>query len=80
MPTILTAAPDSGIILQDPDHGAKVGRWCRPPQVPDRCYTCYDPETLAHRLAEGYVERNGWRYGCCQRCRPAGAIPIEEVS
>lgn len=71
MPTIITAT-DQGLVLQDPDHGAQVGRWCRPPQVPDRCYTCHDPETLAHYPAEGYIERAGWRYGTCSRCQPGG--------
>lgn len=77
MPTIITPT-EQGLVLQNPDHGAKVGRWCKPPQVPDRCYTCFDPDTLAHYPAEGYIEEHpGWRYGCCHRCWPQGAIAIE---
>lgn len=73
MPTIITPAPGGGLGRHNPDHDAAQGRWCRPPQTPDRCYRCYDPETLAHYPAEGYYEQDGWRYGCCQTCRRGGS-------
>lgn len=61
------------IEVYDPDRRAKVGRWCRPPDVPDLCYTCFDPKTLAHYPAEGFreeVDSDGtvWRVGTCHRC------------
>ena len=70
MPTIYTAADDGQTILVcNPDSGAQVGRWCKAPWVPDLCDVCYDPETLAHYPATGYVEdAEGWRYGTCERC------------
>lgn len=68
MTTILTAICGGGIVAQNPDGDAVTGRWCRPPEVPDRCYTCFDPVTLAYKPATGYVERDGWRYGTCPDC------------
>jgi len=51
--------------------GAETGRWCKAPLVPDRCYNCFDPETLEHLPAEGYIEdEDGWREGICHRCHP----------
>jgi len=68
MPTIITGTP-AGLVWQDPDGAAKVGRWCKAPEVPDLCDNCYDPVTLAHYPAEGYRETSdGWRYGTCHRC------------
>lgn len=72
MPTIFIAE-ENGIGVYDPDRDAKVGRWCRAPLVPDRCYNCWDKETLAHYPAEGYYEETDcdgtiWRYGICHRC------------
>jgi hypothetical protein len=71
MPEIYTAAECGDWIVQNPDAGAQVGRWCRAPEEPDRCYTCFEPLTLAHYPATGYIERDGWRYGTCARCTPA---------
>ena len=69
MPTVFTAKDDGTIQLYNADGGAQVGRWCRAPWVPDLCDVCYDPETLAHYPATGYVEdAEGWRYGTCDRC------------
>ena len=73
MPIIITASKD-GLHFYDPDHEAKVGRWCQAPQLPDRCDNCWDPETLAHYPAEGYREETVpdgkvWRYGTCHRCQ-----------
>jgi len=79
MPMIITGGrgPDGRRRLEvyNPDADAETGRWCKAPLVPDRCYRCIDPETLAHYPAEGYreeVEPNGeiWRYGTCHRCCP----------
>jgi len=67
MPTIVTGTEQGGLVWHDTDR-ATVGRWCKPPEIPDRCYTCFDPVTLAHYPAEGYTERGGWRYGTCHRC------------
>jgi len=68
MPLIISATE-----IYDPDSDAEVGRWCRPPQVPDQCYTCFDPETLKHYPAEGYTEEviagKVWRFGTCHRCQ-----------
>jgi hypothetical protein len=74
MPIIIKALGGGRIGIYDPDKEAKVGRWCRPPLVPDRCDRCFDPETLAHYETEGYreeVDPGGkvWRYGTCHRCR-----------
>lgn len=77
MPLILTAAKDEDgnniIVLHNPDKDAKVGRWCRAPEFPDRC-DCVDKKTLAHLPAEGYYEETDpdgtvWRYGVCRQCR-----------
>lgn len=68
------------VIGYDKDKGyvavssiGKVGRWCRPPHVPDNCY-CWDAATWKHGEATGYLEqadRDGevWRYGVCDKCR-----------
>lgn len=73
MPTIFTAV-EGGIAMHNPDADAKTGRWCSPPEVPDRCYLCFDPKTLAHYPAEGYKEDQVGgetvRYGTCHRCTP----------
>ena len=79
MPIIISAddaayASKSGNLhAYDPDQDAETGRWCKAPLVPDRCYTCFDPDTLAHYPAEGYREEADhsgviWRYGTCHRC------------
>ena len=49
-------------------HGPyKIGRWCRPPQEPDRCDFC----PLADiKPAVGFVEEEGWRRGFCEDHRP----------
>jgi hypothetical protein len=75
MATIYSAQTDKEgnhyIGKRSPDDGAEVGRWCKAPHVPDQCDTCYDPRTLTHYPATGYVEDSeGWRYGTCDRCRP----------
>ena len=62
-----------GLLIHNPDSGAKTGRWCAAPLMPDRCYECFDPKTLAHYPAEGYREEKApdgrvWRYGTCHRC------------
>lgn len=42
---------------------AKIGRWCKPPQIPDRCEFC----PLADiQPAVGYFTQDGYRYGYCQ--------------
>jgi len=48
-----------------------VGRWAREPDGgrPDRCYFC----PLADiRPAVGFVVRDGWRYGYCEKHKPKG--------
>lgn len=71
MPTIITA-DGAGDLHIYTDLQAKTGRWCEPPEVPDRCYTCIDPETLRHYPAEGFREETDadgtMRYGTCHRC------------
>lgn len=72
MPIIITASKGK-LSIYDPDSDAKTGRWCADPLIPDRCYMCFDPETLAHYPAEGYREEEApdgtiWRYGTCHRC------------
>jgi len=72
MPYIYTAT-DTGILVFDANAGAKTGRWCKAPQVPDRSYACWDPETLKMEIATGYVETTDddgevWRHGTCPRC------------
>jgi len=82
MPIIITTDEGSdgtrALKAYNPDTDAETGRWCKAPLVPDLCYRCIDPETLAHYPAEGYreeVEPNGevWRYGTCHRCCPPKA-------
>ena len=77
MPLIFKAAKDNNgnniIVGYDPDQDAKVGRWCKAPQLPDRCNLCWDKETLGRYPAEGYYEEKDpdgtvWRYGVCRRC------------
>lgn len=74
MPTIVRGDKSGGLIFHNPDGGAKVGRWCAPPQAPDRCARCFDLKTLAHHQAEFYFEEKAketaWRYGACHRCAP----------
>lgn len=42
---------------------AKVGRWCKSPQIPDRCMFC---PLIDIKPAVGFVTSNGWREGYCQ--------------
>jgi len=84
MPTIINAVYDEKgnqvmhqISIYHTDQGAKVGRWCAAPMIPDRCDTCFDPATLAHYPAEGYYEETApdgevWRFGNCHRCNKQG--------
>ncbi len=61
---------------------AKTGRWCKPPQLPDRCHNCLEPDSLMIAKAEGYVEREGWRIGVCRRCPEEwkdGAVWFEDL-
>jgi hypothetical protein len=72
MPLIIAGTKD-GLTICNPDGDATTGRWCAAPEIPDRCYTCCDPHTLAHHVAEGYREQTDeagtvWRYGTCHRC------------
>ncbi len=50
---------------------AQTGRWCSPPQYPDRCY-CFDAKTLTHKVATHYIERRDkegrYREGACPTC------------
>jgi len=49
-------------------HGPyKVGRWCKPPEIPDRCDFC----PLADiKPAVGFVvDQDGWRHGFCEEHR-----------
>jgi len=73
MPIIITGTKN-GLHIYNPDREAKTGRWCKAPQIPDLCYKCFDPETLAHYAAEGFREEKAadgtiWRYGTCHRCQ-----------
>ena len=69
MPTIITGTKDK-LIIQNTNPEAQTGRWCKKPLVPDLCYKCFDPKTLAHYKATGFREdEDGWRYGTCKRCR-----------
>lgn len=74
MTTILTPT-SAGIAVQSSLGDASTGRFCRPPQVPDRCYVCFDDtgSDFVHRPATGYVEETHpvggtWRYGTCPDC------------
>lgn len=73
MTTIFTPTAD-GVVATSSLAGAKVGRFCRPPHVPDRCYECFDvvDGSIVHRPATGYVdvpEHCGViRYGACPAC------------
>jgi len=76
MPTIITGTKN-GLHIYNPDSEAKTGRWCKAPQIPDRCYKCFDPKTLAHYPAEGFREEKApdgtvWRFGTCHRCQKGG--------
>lgn len=42
---------------------AKIGRWAKAPQIPDRCEFC---PLIDIKPAIGFVERDGWREGYCQ--------------
>jgi hypothetical protein len=84
MPTVYWGEVRDGknvVVKYNPDHEAKVGRWCKPPYVPDRCYTCWDPTTLAHYPATGYYEESNevgiWRHGMCERCEGARANVVQ---
>ncbi|MEW6687319.1 MAG: hypothetical protein AB1393_14135 [Candidatus Edwardsbacteria bacterium] len=75
MPTIIISTLNK-LTFCDPDRdsGAKIGRWCGPKYVPDRCDNCWDPKTLAHYEAEFYYEEKApdgtiWRVGACHRCK-----------
>ena len=46
---------------------AKVGRWCRAPEVPDRCKWC---ELADIRPAVGFVLDGEWRLGYCPAHAP----------
>jgi hypothetical protein len=80
MLTIYSSAKDETgkpyISVYNPNADAKIGRWCRAPQVPDRCDNCWDSETLVHYPAEAYREKidpndeTVWRFGTCHRCEP----------
>jgi hypothetical protein len=75
MPTVITVR-NKTYVIQNADRGRS--RWARPPFVPELCYTCYDLKTLEHYPATGYaVDRAGWRYGVCERCRDKMTPEIE---
>lgn len=59
---------DNGLEILNPDSCAEVGRWCKSPQVPDRCDRCWDENSFEHYPAEGYYNEDGYRYGTCKRC------------
>lgn len=65
MLTVITGTAD-GVVIQHVDGDATVGRWCRPPALPDRCYFCISGFPVV-----GYVVRGLWRCGVCASCRPA---------
>jgi hypothetical protein len=71
MVTVYTGT-DNGIVVQDTNAGAVTGRWASDPEVPDRCYLCFDPATLASYPAEGWIPGSvpGLRLGTCHRCMP----------
>jgi len=59
----------------DSPGDAVIGRRCEAPQVPDRCYFCFDPQATPdqlfgqHRAAVAYAEdREGLRHGLCACC------------
>ena len=86
MPTIIRAvrAADGrwGISIENPNAGAKVGRWGKAPNVPDLCYTCFG-SGLVHFPAEGYRENTrGTRHGVCRKpgCRAAGDRSIGRLA
>lgn len=69
MPLIVTTNDEGKLVVWDTNPDKVTGRWCKAPEVPDLCYRCFDPETLAHYPAEAYTEDDeGWRYGTCHRC------------
>ena len=74
---VVNADDNGGLVAFSTIAGARVGRWCTAAsgEVPDRCYNCWDPDTLLAHPAEGYVEERAeddtvWRHGICHRCRP----------
>ena len=68
MPIIVMATERDKLVWIDTNATAKVGRWCKAPEVPDLCETCFDPATLRHYPAETYREERGLRFGTCHRC------------
>ena len=53
------------IIVEDllAKHGSyKVGRWCLPPHIPDRCDFCPLGDI---KPTVGFVVDGGWRHGFC---------------
>ncbi len=67
MPTTYTALEDGSVAIFNSLGDARIGRWCRPPQVPDRC-NCYAPDG-SNLIADGYyLDTEGWRTGLCPRC------------
>ena len=81
MPLIISRGPgaDVSLVAFDTNGDAKVGRWCRPPQYPDRCARCFDPDTLLTLPATHFYEgEDGYRHGACAGCldRHPEARPI----
>jgi len=65
---IISSNEDGSIHIFDTLGGAAVGRWSGENQKPDRC-NCYNPETMLHLHAEGYIESpDGCRMGVCRKC------------
>ena len=59
------------IIVEDllAKHGSyKVGRWCLPPHIPDRCDFCPLGDI---KPAVGFVVDDGWRHGFCEEHKQA---------
>jgi hypothetical protein len=74
---IIVSSNQSGTLsMFDTLGDAKTGRWCIPPEVPDRC-NCFDPKTFRHGIATHYWVEKGrdgktYRNGACRKCRPEG--------
>jgi len=67
MATEITADKEGDLHLFNSLGNAPVGRWCKPPLVPDRCY-CRDAETMLNLPAAGYAADEVYRVGACYGC------------
>lgn len=71
MPTLFISQgvgqPIMAVNLLDKYGNARVGRWCKAPESPDRCDYCPLDDI---RPAVGFRVIDGWRHGYCAQHRP----------